>query len=332
MRGSAGASAITFAFALSFAGSSYAQSASSDAAAQQFFDEGRTLMAAQHYAEACQKFDASDRLSPAGGTLLNLADCYEKAGKTASAWAKYNEAADRANAVHKADAEKFARDHAKALAGKLSYLKLVVSAGASATSGLVIQIDGAAIDRHAWSAPLPVDPGAHKVDATAPGKTARDVSADVAGEGTTATATIDDLENDPNAVVPPPKVGDEPPPSNGDPSKGSTQRVFGLGIAAAGVVGLGVGTVFGFTAKTKHDRVTAGCSGGTCTDASLVGTNDDATHAATISTFAFIAGGAFLVGGVVLYLTAPKADHGTAIRITPQVGAGSGRLLLEGTF
>lgn len=75
--------AATLALSISCASSSFAQSASSDAAAQKFFDEGRGLMAAQHYAEACQKFDASDRLSPAGGTILNLADCYEKAGKTA---------------------------------------------------------------------------------------------------------------------------------------------------------------------------------------------------------------------------------------------------------
>ncbi|MEO7110191.1 MAG: hypothetical protein ABI183_07135, partial [Polyangiaceae bacterium] len=55
--------APTLALSISLAGSGFAQSASSDAAAQKFFDEGRDLMAAQRYGEACQKFDASERLS-----------------------------------------------------------------------------------------------------------------------------------------------------------------------------------------------------------------------------------------------------------------------------
>ncbi len=291
-------------------------------------------MAARNYAAACEKFDASDKLSPAGGTILNLADCYEKAGKTASAWAKYNEAADRATVAHRTDAEQFARDHARGLARRLSYLRVVVSPEVSATSGLVIRVDGAAIDRQAWSAPLPVDPGAHKIDTSAPGKKNQIASADVVGEGETATITVSDLEDDPNAapVVAPPKSIDEPPPENADSSKGSTQRFLGLGAVAAGVVGVGIGTVFGITAKTKHDRVVSDCPGGSCNSGADVTANDDSRSAAAISTVAFIAGGALVAGGVVLYLTAPKSNHASAIRVTPQVGVASGRLVLEGSF
>jgi hypothetical protein len=322
--------AITLAVSTTLAGSSFAQSASRDAAAQQLFDDGRALMASGRYAEACKKFDASDRLSPAGGTLLNLADCYEKAGKTASAWAKYNEAADRANAVHKADAEQFARDHAKILAGKLSYLKLVVAPGASATNGLVIQLDGVAIDRQAWNVPLPVDPGAHEIAASAPHKKNRSSSVDVAGAAVTQSVSVSDLEDDTSAASS--RTADEPPAANGDSSQGSAERVVGLSVAAVGVVGLGVGTVFGIIAKNKHDQVVTDCPGGSCTSQSDVDTNGDSKNAATLSTVAFIAGGAFLAGGVVLYLVAPKSDRSSALHITTQAGSGGGRLLLQGSF
>src|SRR5882672_4544932 len=58
-------------------------------AAEALFDDGRKLLADGRFAPACEKFEQSEHIDPAVGTLLYLAECYEKSGRTASAWATF---------------------------------------------------------------------------------------------------------------------------------------------------------------------------------------------------------------------------------------------------
>src|SRR5688500_1084042 len=67
-----------------------AQSASAEA--EQLFRDGKRLMKEGKYDEACVAFEASQKADPATSTLLNIADCYEKAGRIASAWGAFLEA------------------------------------------------------------------------------------------------------------------------------------------------------------------------------------------------------------------------------------------------
>jgi TolA-binding protein len=62
--------------------------------AEKLFDEGRRAMQSGDYALACPKFEASNKADPAVGTQMNLAMCWEKLGKTASAWAMYMQVAN----------------------------------------------------------------------------------------------------------------------------------------------------------------------------------------------------------------------------------------------
>ena len=62
-------------------------SARDRAAAEATFRQATALMDEERFAEACEKFAASQDLDPGLGTLLHLADCYDRAGRTASAWA-----------------------------------------------------------------------------------------------------------------------------------------------------------------------------------------------------------------------------------------------------
>src|SRR5579884_2436455 len=118
-------------------GSASAQEQSSEAAATALFDQGRSLMQQGKYADACPKLAESERLAPSGGTLLNLADCYEHTGQTASAWAAWKDAAARANAAGKADVEKRALARAAALEPNLAKLAISVDT-ASDVPGLQV--------------------------------------------------------------------------------------------------------------------------------------------------------------------------------------------------
>ena len=62
--------------------------------ADETFHAGRTLMDSGKLAEACPKFEESQRADPAAGTLLALAYCQELSGLLASAHGSYLAAAD----------------------------------------------------------------------------------------------------------------------------------------------------------------------------------------------------------------------------------------------
>src|SRR5258707_8791401 len=89
------------------------------AGAEKLFADARKLLEAGKYAEACQKLADSQKLDPGVGTLLNLAQCYEKLGRTATAWATYHEALAGARASGPVEREKRASRRAEALENRL---------------------------------------------------------------------------------------------------------------------------------------------------------------------------------------------------------------------
>src|SRR5439155_2189897 len=59
------------------------------------FRAGRAAADKGDFATACPKFEESNHLDPALGTVFNLADCDEHIGKIASAWQLFREVAQR---------------------------------------------------------------------------------------------------------------------------------------------------------------------------------------------------------------------------------------------
>jgi hypothetical protein len=135
-------------------------------ASRALFDEARRLMNAGQFAAACPKLEESQRLRAGIGTQFNLAECYEKLGRFASAWSLYSQVATDTKALGQPEREQVARERARALEPRVSYLLLSVPAS---VAGLELTLDGSALLPALWGAPTPLDPGEHAIVAQAPG-------------------------------------------------------------------------------------------------------------------------------------------------------------------
>jgi hypothetical protein len=110
-----------------------------------------------------------------------------------------------------------------------------------------------------------------------------------------------------------------------------TRRWVGIGVAGAGVIGIGIGAVFGAVALSKLSQSNDGpCDpDNRCTPAGLElrRQSGSATTGATIS---FAAGAAALAAGIGIYLTTPR--DGEMLTVAPTVTAGGGGALLAFRF
>jgi hypothetical protein len=286
------------------------------AAAQTLFDKGRELTLQQNYAEACPKFVESLKLDPGLGTMLWLAECYEKNGQTASAWAEFKEAAGVA-AAQKDARETVARRRVTALEQKLSFLAIAIPRGTS-TPGIEVRRDGIPVSSAELGLAVPVDPGIHAISATAPGRKQWTANIDVpAGRAEPLVVNVPELEAASETPPPPPT---EQPPAPPPESSWSTMKYVGVGVAGVGVVGLVVGSVLGLGAKSALDdsKADGHCLPDNECDATGKSRRADAQHLATGSTIAFIVGTAFVAGGAVLFFTAPVSKK-TGLAIAPAV-------------
>src|SRR4051812_50105876 len=80
--------ACSFAAALALSTTANADKGTAEVA----FDQARKLMKEGKVAEACPKFEVSFNSDPQVGVLLNLADCHERLGQIATAWAEFHSA------------------------------------------------------------------------------------------------------------------------------------------------------------------------------------------------------------------------------------------------
>ncbi len=138
------------------------------AQAEALFDDGKALMTQKKFAEACDKFESSQKLDPAITTLLNLGDCREKNGQLTTAWGLFTEV-ERQTRGDKGEAKLASVAHVRAqkLAARLSKLTIQVASDAK-LPGLEIKLDGEVVLPGTWGSALPLDGGHYKLAATAP--------------------------------------------------------------------------------------------------------------------------------------------------------------------
>jgi serine/threonine-protein kinase len=195
-----------------------------------------------------------------------------------------------------------------------------------------------------------VDPGEYAIVARAPGYISHAEKIRVDGEGKTvelrlpalvkAAAPSQPPDDQPDADPPPSAPAPAPVGPRADPGgdEGSGQRTLGIVVGGLGLAGVAIGSVFGLRAISKNSDAEEFCPGGTtCTRQEGIDLTDDAKGAAQISNIAFGVGAAGLIGGLVLYLTAPdgpsrSATRGRGFQMAPVIDPSSAGLGFWGVF
>lgn len=273
------------------------------ATAEALFEQASALVDQGHFAEACDKFAASQELDPGLGTLLYLADCYDRMGRSASAWALFREVQERSHRENQPDREHIAEQRATALDAKLSRLELRV-APARQIPGLSLYLRGAPVARASWNVALPVDPGAVQIEARAPGKKPWSTQVSIGAGPSSRVVELPELLPAPVPASDSRRVKALP---RDDGARGSLQSTAGLVMGGVGLATLAVSGFFGYRAYAKNQSSKGECRADSPNDCTLQGKSlrEDATKAANISTVAAVSGVLLLAGGTTLVISAP---------------------------
>ncbi len=335
MRSTIVSSALLATFALGAASTvsltaSAQPSAGERAMAETLFREGKRLLAEGKISEACEKLAASYKIDEAGGTLLNLADCHEREGRLTTAWTEFQEALAKARTAGREDRQQAASERIGKLEPRLSTIKVNVARGAQ-VGGFVVRLDGVAVASSLIGSSIPVDPGEHKLVASAPGKKPWEARIRIK-EAEAMPVLVPELDAadvvlpaepaEPVEALPPPL-----PPPDSEPTKkgGAWKTPLGITFLAAGAASIGVGTFFGVRALGKGSDAKDQCPDKACSPAGLQSVSDGRS-AATLADVTLIAGGAAAVTGIVFLALGgsgpPNSDVKPDVKPAPVPAAG----------
>jgi hypothetical protein len=303
------------------------------AAAEWLFREGRTLMKKRDFLGACPKLEESLRLDPAVGTLMNLAECEERIGRTASAWQRWGAAADELPARDKRRETAIA--HARALEKELA--RLVIELGPGAPANARVERDGILLGEASLGVALPVDPGLHWIVVTAAGREGRELQVRL------DPGQQQVVEVEPGAPTPPPRVLPRPtgfyarpiaplgPPAEAvlDERPPPAARRRGYLVTAAGLAALGAGTFFAVQAVRARSEARDDCvdvAGAQRCWATAAPAIDRDRRASLLADVGFGAGAVATVAGVYMMFHRPS-PRAVLVPVT-----GGGEVQLGGSF
>lgn len=181
-------------------------------------------------------------------------------------------------------------------------------------SAVKVMIDGQLVAEKIDGLPLRVDPGSHEFKFEVPGEKAL-IRTFVLKEGEKLRRERVLFVGETKPATPP----TTPPPAGKkeEPSKnGPLLKFAGLGLAGAGLVAIGVGSFYGVKALGKKSDQEEHCKSATsCANYPQAQSDHDGAQVwGRFSTIGFIAGGVLLVGGAVLFFTAPKGEATGALK------------------
>jgi hypothetical protein len=284
--------------------------------AEESFQEGRRLLAEGQTDQACLRFADSYAMVPSSGTLLNLAQCHQTQGKTATAWNEYRAAARLARNQGREDRAAVADSKAQALEPTLARVSVTA---VEAVAGLRVTTEAGPLGEGGLKVDVPIDPGSHKLTATAPGYLPWTATVEVK-EAEQLTVQIPKLEPEP--VLPAlAKLADAR-------SAESRRSSVGLYLGAGGVVALGAGVALWSVAYSKLQSAKDACTQG-CSQADRDNRVTDIQTLKHVAVGAWVVGGALVASGAYLILRKGKeSNRATTVALDPSLRG----VLIQGTF
>jgi hypothetical protein len=278
---------------------------SGKAVAEALFRDAKQLMEAGDVATACPKFAESLNLDRTLGTLLYLGACHEQQGRTASAWSEFSSALTWAQRSGQAERVAFAQKHVDALEPRLAYIVIT----APSIPNLQLRVDDALLNSAAIGTPLPVDPGSHLVEASAPNMQSWQQKVTVPSEPGKTPVEVPPLVPAPVATTAPvtPAPGTTPATPAGPPADndGGRRAILWTSVAFTGAAVV-VGSVFGVLTLSARDTAKTDCPNNLCTTNDGLNKISEARTDATVSTVGFVAAG---VGAAVATYFAISLMH-----------------------
>jgi len=301
--------------------------------ADETFHAGRALMKDGKLAEACPKFEESQKADPASGTLLALAYCQELSGLLASARANYLAAADLAAKEGKTEKQKASGERAEALSKRVSTLTILVPPQLSRQAGLKVLRDGIELDRTSYDVRIPLNGGTHAIEVIAPGRERWAGVVTLQTEADHKTLQLPVLEPELTSFIQTSGPRQQAPryaapPFETPAVRRMRQASFGLAVGAG--LGVGLGVAFGIAAKSRNDASNRDghCDASGC-DAYGAERREAALDAARVSTWSFVAAGALGATALILYF---KAENTDSTQLATSLVDGSPRVTLRGSF
>jgi hypothetical protein len=275
-------------------------------AAEALFREARGLLETGDVDAACEKFEASAVIEPSSGTLLNLAACRAKQGRTATAWAYFISAARSARSQNRPSHEKEAEQRAAELEPELSHLTIEVVRD---QPGLKILRNGSPVEKGSLGSKVPLDPGPVVIEASAPGYQTVTVELTIGKSRDERLVTIPALLPERSQEPPGPVVSESRAARRESRSSPLPWVIGGFGAAA-----LVTGSVFGVLALSSNAEAERLCHQKTssCPPADLPKAREAENRRDTQATISTIGVGLGVVGvGVagILLLTSPSREE-----------------------
>ncbi len=302
--------------------------------ARAYMTEGRQKRDASDFKAALRAFQAADAIMHVPTTAFEVA-------KTESMMNMLVEARDEALRIARipqapgepapfAEARAAAQKLADDLESRVPSIRVTLKSGPESAT---VTIDDVVLPAIAVGLPRKLDPGTHVIVAKA-GAIERRVSVQVLErEAKEVPIDLAEVAVKPAVVTPVITTTTTTSTTSSDarPSRSGPWMTVGIATLAAGVIGIGVGSVTGVMSLSETSTIKNQCNGNAC-PSSQTNALSDARTLAMISDIGFIAGGVLAALGVTfIVIGATKIVHGERGR-GPGEHVRDGHVLIYGSF